>query len=82
METLNPPLVPKPNDTTLSLVGDPNFVNFIDPAQVKALFGSSINTIVSQIETSTVEPTLPVEPNKHTADNFSHRRKISLEKER
>ena len=34
LETLNPPLVQKPNDTTFSLVGDPNFINFIDPPQV------------------------------------------------
>ena len=35
LETLNPPLVQKPkkpNNTTFSLVGDPNFVDFIDPA--------------------------------------------------
>ena len=31
-ETLNPPLVKKPNDTTFSLVRDPNFINFIDLA--------------------------------------------------
>ena len=47
LETLNPPLVQKPNNTTFSLVGDPNFVDFIDPAQVQALFGGSTNTIIS-----------------------------------
>ena len=47
LETFNPPLVQKPNDTTLSLVGDPNFINFIDPAQVQALFVSSTNTVIS-----------------------------------
>ena len=31
LETLNPPLVQKPNDTIFSIVGDPNFINFIDP---------------------------------------------------
>ena len=31
LEILNPPLVHKLNNTTFSLVGDPNFVNFIDP---------------------------------------------------
>ena len=46
-EILNSPLVPKANDTTFSLVGDSKFVNFIDVAQVNALFGSSINTFVS-----------------------------------
>ena len=48
---------------------------------MKTIFGRSINTVVSHIETSIVEPTLPIEPNQHTADNFSHRRKISPEKE-
>ena len=76
MEILNPPLVHKPNDTTFSLVGDPNFINFIDPAQVQALFGSSTNTFISQIETSTVVPTIPIEPNKNKVD----RRNISTEK--
>ena len=78
METLNPPLVQKPNDTTFSLVGDPNFINFIDHAQVQALFGSSTNIVIQQIETSTVVPTIPIESNKNTVD----RRKISPEKER
>ena len=32
LETLKPPLVQKPNNTTFSLVGDPNFVDFIDPS--------------------------------------------------
>ena len=32
LEILNPPLVQKPENTTFSLVGDSNFVNFIDPA--------------------------------------------------
>ena len=68
----------KPNDTTFFLVGDPNFVNFIDHAQVQALLGSSTNTVISQIETSTVVPTIPIELNKKIVD----RRKISPEKER
>ena len=60
LEILNPPLVQKPNDTTFSLVGDPNFVNFIDPPQVQDLFGSSTNIVISHIETSTVVPTIPI----------------------
>ena len=32
LETLKPPLVQNPNNTTFSLVGDPNFVDLIDPA--------------------------------------------------
>ena len=80
-ESLNPPLVPKPNDTTFLLVRDPNFFNFIDPTKVNSLFGSSIITVVSQIETSTIEPTFLVEPNKDTVANFSYRRKISPKNE-
>ena len=77
LEVLNPPLVKKSNDTTLSLLWDPKFVNLIDTAQVQALFGSSTNTVISQIETSTVEPTISVEPNKYTNDNSSYQRNIS-----
>ena len=54
LETPSPPLVSNPINTSLSLVGDPNFVDFVDPAQVKALFGTSIDPVISQIETSTV----------------------------
>ena len=61
-----------------SLVGDPNFVNFVDPTQVKSLFGTLVYPIISQIETSTVEPTIPLRFNRNTVDE----RKISLEKER
>ena len=60
-----------PNNTTFSLVGDPNFVDFVDPTQVKALFGTSV------VETSTIEPTIPLGFNKNTVDQ----RKISFEKE-
>ena len=60
------------------LVEDLNFVNFIDPAHVQALFGNSTDTVISQIETSTVVPTIPIGPNKSTVD----RRKISPKKER
>ena len=42
LEALNPPLERKTKDKNFSLVGDPNFVNFIDPMQVKYLFGSSL----------------------------------------
>ena len=38
LEILNPPLVQKPNDTTFLLVGDPNFVNFIDPIRTRSLW--------------------------------------------
>ena len=68
LETPSPPLVSNPINTTFSLVGDPNFVDFVDPAQVKALFGTSIDTVISQIETSTVEPTIPLGFNKNTVD--------------
>ena len=56
----NPPLVLNPNNTTFSLVGDPNFIEFVDPAHVKSLFGTSIDPVISQIETSIVEPTIPL----------------------
>ena len=71
----------KPNDTTFSTVGDPKFVNFIDPTQVQALFGSSTNIAIPQIETSTIKPTIFVEPNKDMAKKYSYRRNISPEKE-
>ena len=76
LEILNPPLVHKPNKTTFSLVGDPKFVVFIDPSQVQALFGGSTNPVISQIETSTVAPTIHIEYNKNKVE----RRKISPEK--
>ena len=41
LETPSPPLVSSPINTTFSLVGDLNFFDFVDPAQVKALFGTS-----------------------------------------
>ena len=78
LETSNPPLVLNPINTTCSLVGDPNFVEFVDLAQVKALFGTSVDPVISQIETSTVEPTIPLGFNKNMVDQ----RKISPEKER
>ena len=78
LETSNPPLVLNPNSTTFSLVGDLNFIDFVDPAQVKALFGNSIDPVISQIETSTVEPTIPLGFNKSSVD----KRKNSPEKER
>ena len=78
LEISNPPLVLNSNNTTFSLVGDSNFIEFVDPAQVKALFGIFVDPVISQIETSTVEPTIPLEFNKNTVDQ----RKISPEKER
>ena len=60
LETPSAPLVSNPINTTFSLVGDTNFVDFVDPAQVKALFGTLVDPFISQIETSTVEPTIPL----------------------
>ena len=60
LETPSPPLVSNPINTTFSLVGDPNFIDFVDIAQVKALFGTSVDPIISQIKTSTVETTIPL----------------------
>ena len=54
------------------------FVDFIDPTQVKALFGNLTNTFISQIETSIVEPTFPLGFNQKTIDQ----RNISPKKER
>ena len=53
LETSNPPLFLNPNNTTFSLVGDPKFIEFVDPSQVKSLFWTSIDPIILQIETST-----------------------------
>ena len=78
LETPIPPLVSNPINTTFSLVGNLNFVDFIDPAQVKSLFGTSVDSVISQIETSTVEPTTPLGFNKNTVEQ----RKISPEEER
>ena len=78
LETSSPPLVSNPINTTFSLVGDPNFVDFVDPAQAKSLFGTSVDPVISQIETSTVEPTFPLGFNKNTVD----KRNIYPEKER
>ena len=66
-----------PNNTTFSLVGDLNFVDFVDPTQVKSVFGKPVDTVISLIKTSTVEPTLPLGFNKNMVDQ----RKISPEKE-
>ena len=65
-----------PNNTTFSLVGDPNFIDFVDLAQVKSLFGTSVDPVISQIETSKVEPTISLGFNKNTVDH----RNISPEK--
>ena len=65
LEISNPPLVLNLNNTTFSLVGDPNFIEFVDPVLVKDLFGNLMDTIISQIETSIVEPTLPLGFNKN-----------------
>ena len=77
LEISNTPLVLNPINITFSLVGDPNFVDFVDPDQVKTLFGNPIDIIISQIETSRVEPTFPLGFNKITTDQ----RNISPEKE-
>ena len=76
LQTSIPPLVSNPINTTFSLVGDPNFIDFVDPTQVKSLFGTSVDLVVSQIETSIVEPTIPLGFNKNMVDQ----RKISPEK--
>ena len=76
LETFIPPLVLNPINTTFSLVGDPNFVDFVDLAQVKALFGTSVDPVIPQIENSTVEPTIPLGFHKNTVDQ----RKIYPEK--
>ena len=47
LETPSPPLVSNPINTTFSLVGDPNFVDFVDPTHVKALFGTSVDPLIS-----------------------------------
>ena len=78
LEISNPPLVLNPNNTTFSIVGDLNFVDFVDLGQVKALFGTSVDLVISQIETSIVEPTIPLRFNKNMVDQ----RKISPEQER
>ena len=78
LETFSPPLVSNPINTTFSLVGDLNFVDFVDLAQVKYLFGTSLDPVISQIETSTVEPTIPLGFNKNIVDQ----RKISPKRER
>ena len=48
LEISSPPLVSNPINTTFSLVGVLNFVDFVDPTQVKALFGTSIDPIILQ----------------------------------
>ena len=68
LETPSPPLVSNPINTNFSLVGDTNFVDFVDPTQVKSLFGTSVDPVISQIETSIVEPTTPLGFNKNTVD--------------
>ena len=77
LETPSHPLVSNPINTNFSLVGDPHFVDFVDPAQVKSLFGTSVDPVISETETSTIEPTIPLGFNKNTVD----KRKISPEKE-
>ena len=66
--TSSSPLVTEPKDTTFSLVGSSNFVDLVDPEQVKAIFGNPIDIVMSQIETSTVEPTIAPGFNKITVD--------------
>ena len=50
LETPISPLVSNPINKTFSLIGDPNFVDFVDPAQVKSLFGTSVDLVISQME--------------------------------
>jgi hypothetical protein len=37
-------------------LGDPNFVDIIDPEQVNTFFGSSTNIIISQVKIETLAP--------------------------
>ena len=60
-------------NTTSSLVGDPNFVELVDPVQVKSLLDKSV---ISQIETFDVEYTSPIGSNRSMANG----RKISPKK--
>ena len=59
-------------NTTSSLVGDPNLVDFVDPVQVKALLD---NSVISQIETSKVKSNFPIGSNR----SMDNRRNISPE---
>ena len=68
LETSSPPLVSNPINTTFSLVGDPNSIDFVDLVQVKALSGTSVDPVITQIETSTIEPTIPLGFNKNMVD--------------
>ena len=77
LETSSHTLVSNPIKTTFSPVGDMNFIDFVDPAHVKSLFGKSVDPVISQIETSMVETTIPLGFNKNTV----YQRKISPEKE-
>ena len=78
LETFSPPLVSNPINTTFSLAGDLDFVDFVDPVQVKSLFGNSVDPVISQIKKSIVEPTLLIGFNKNMVDQ----RNISPKKER
>ena len=49
LETPIPPLVSNLINTNFSLVGDPNFIDFVHPAQVKSLFRTLVDPIISQI---------------------------------
>ena len=53
---------------TFSQVGSPDFIDVVDPEQVKDLFGNPLDTVISQIETSTIETTLPLGFNKKMVD--------------
>jgi hypothetical protein len=71
----------EPTNTTFSFSppsGDSNFVDIIDPEHVNALFGSSSNIIVSQVETETLAPIVSTSSSKvpdiQTVDKYSHRR--------
>ena len=60
-------------NTTSSPVGDLNFVDLVEPIQLKELLE---NAVIPQIETSKVESTYPIGSNRIMANG----RKISPEK--
>jgi hypothetical protein len=78
----------EPANTTFSFsppLGDTNFVDIIDLKQVNSLFGSSANIVVSQVETTTLEPVVSTRLSKvldiQIVDKYSYRRNTLPEKE-
>ena len=50
LETPSPPLVPNPINTTFSLVGDSNFVEFVDPAHIRGYLRSKMGLLRKMIK--------------------------------